>query len=73
MLTELACARQHGNFHHYLGYWMPDCPSLRYKSDYRPFELLLGFPLDEEAPVWRPEPEWQPILNREEHGLVLWP
>lgn len=26
----------------YLGYWIEDCAKMRYKTDYRPLELLLG-------------------------------
>jgi arginine-tRNA-protein transferase len=71
MLQEIEHAREHGLTHHYLGYWIPECPSSRYKGDYRPFELLTGFPREDEEPCWVQPSEWRPVLNREEHGLIM--
>lgn len=33
-------ARRRGLPHLYLGYWVADCPSLAYKSSFRPYEIL---------------------------------
>jgi arginine-tRNA-protein transferase len=37
----------------YLGYRVEGCPSLAYKGNYRPHELLEGRPADDDAPTWR--------------------
>jgi arginine-tRNA-protein transferase len=36
----------------YLGYYVKECPSLMYKAEYRPHQLLQGSPEMEDAPVW---------------------
>lgn len=46
-------ARARGKAHVYLGYRVTDCPSLTYKSRYRPHELLEGRPEPDEPPKWR--------------------
>jgi arginine-tRNA-protein transferase len=33
-------ARRRGLPHVYLGYWVADCPSLSYKANFRPHEIL---------------------------------
>jgi arginine-tRNA-protein transferase len=71
MLKELEYAASRGFRHHYLGYWVPACRSMVYKADYRPFELLVGYPADEEAPVWVSETEWRPVLNSGDQGPEL--
>ena len=39
-------------------YWVPGSPSMDYKAQYRPHELLVGYPADTEEPHWiRPETE----------------
>lgn len=45
-------ARATGRRYVYLGYRVLDCPSLRYKANFTPHELLQGRPGDEEAPAW---------------------
>jgi leucyl-tRNA---protein transferase len=40
----------------YLGYRVAGCASLRYKSTFRPHELLRGRPAPEERPTWREPP-----------------
>jgi len=40
----------------YLGYRVAGCASLRYKSTFRPHELLRGRPAPEERPIWREPP-----------------
>jgi arginyl-tRNA--protein-N-Asp/Glu arginylyltransferase len=51
-------ARQQSLRYHYLGYWVPNSPSMAYKAQYRPHELLVGYPADTEEPRWiKPETE----------------
>lgn len=53
ILNQLQYAGQQGYRHAYLGYWVEHCPSLNYKSRYRPHELLDNYVLLSEEPVWR--------------------
>jgi leucyl-tRNA---protein transferase len=46
-------ARARGLPHVYLGYNVRGCPSLRYKGNFRPHELLVGRPALDERPEWR--------------------
>jgi len=56
ILQQIAFAQRHKLSYQYLGYWIAECPSMAYKSAYRPHELLAGSPADDEAPTWvRPE------------------
>ena len=64
MLKELEYARERQIAYHYLGYWVPECESMRYKGTYRPMELLVGYPGDDEEPAWVGKEEWQPVLNQ---------
>lgn len=52
VLQQLAYAQQHGLRFHYLGYWIAGCPSMAYKAQYRPHEILVRYPPDDEEPVW---------------------
>ena len=52
VLCEIAAARERGLRHLYLGYRVLGCPSMEYKAQYRPHELLQGRPADNEEPVW---------------------
>jgi arginine-tRNA-protein transferase len=52
VLFEVEHARQRGIPHLYLGYRVLGCPSLRYKADYGPHELLRGWPAQDEEPRW---------------------
>lgn len=36
----------------YLGYYVQDCPSLKYKADYRPFQIMENEPMLNETPIW---------------------
>jgi arginine-tRNA-protein transferase len=36
----------------YLGYYVENCPSLSYKSDYKPYEIMKNIPSLEELPSW---------------------
>jgi arginine-tRNA-protein transferase len=59
VLKQLEFARSQGLSHQYLGYWLADNQSLAYKSQYRPHEILVRNPTDQELPVWN-EPEFIP-------------
>jgi len=39
-LFEIAWAREHEIDFYYLGFWVKDCPSMSYKADYTPHEIL---------------------------------
>jgi len=52
ILQQLAYAQRHGLRYHYLGYWIADCPSMAYKAQYRPHELLVWYPPDDVEPQW---------------------
>lgn len=55
VLCEIAAARQRGLKHLYLGYRVLGCPSMEYKMQFRPHELLKGRPTDNDTPEWLPE------------------
>ena len=53
VLCEIAAARERGLKHLYLGYRVLGCPSMEYKAQFRPHELLEGRPADNEVPRWK--------------------
>ncbi len=55
VLTQISLARARGIPYVYLGYRVEGCPSLVYKSQYRPHELLVGRPGPDEEPCWLPQ------------------
>lgn len=36
----------------YLGYYVKNCPSLSYKADYKPFEIMKNEPSLSDTPIW---------------------
>ncbi len=52
VVMGIETAKNAGKAHVYLGYRVANCASLRYKSAYRPHELLVGRPGMQEAPEW---------------------
>jgi arginine-tRNA-protein transferase len=54
VLSLIDEARAAGLPHVYLGYRVAGCASLRYKSGFRPHELLVGRPAMHEKPAWQP-------------------
>jgi len=36
----------------YLGYYVEKCPSLNYKADYKPYEILQNEPSLKDSPIW---------------------
>lgn len=58
VLQGVRYAQELGLQYQYLGYWIAECQSMAYKSQYRPHELLEEYPPDEAEPVWlRPDEE----------------
>ena len=53
LLYQIALAKEMGLSYIYLGYWVNGCKAFKYKTNFKPEEILEGFPsLDEEA-NWR--------------------
>lgn len=53
VLKQVELARHLGRQHVYLGYWIADNASMRYKARYRPHELLQGRPEETQMPCWK--------------------
>ncbi|MEM6793052.1 MAG: arginyltransferase [Acidobacteriota bacterium] len=53
VLQEIELARREEVPYLHLGYWIPGNASMRYKSKYRPHEILRGRPDLDEAAEWR--------------------
>ena len=52
IMQQMEYCLQHNLRHLYLGFCISGCPSMAYKANYPPHELLSGFPADNEPPVW---------------------
>lgn len=52
---QILIAQMHKLPYVYLGYYVKECDSLKYKADYKPFEILQGNPSLNEFPLWREE------------------
>lgn len=39
----------------YLGYYVEKCPSLNYKANYKPFQIMKNEPSEKEFPIWEDE------------------
>lgn len=52
VMLSVELARELGAQHMYLGYRVEDCPSLKYKGLFRPYEQLVGRPGPDEDPRW---------------------
>ncbi|MBN2965281.1 arginyltransferase [Sulfurospirillum sp. T05] len=48
----LLCQRHHLRWV-YLGYYVKECQSLRYKGEYTPYQILQGLPSLNQEPFWR--------------------
>jgi arginine-tRNA-protein transferase len=53
VLNQLLYAQVTGRRYAYLGYWIENCRSMKYKSRFRPHEILCEYPRNGEEPVWR--------------------
>jgi arginine-tRNA-protein transferase len=49
---QILLARSQGLSWIYLGYYVDGCPSLAYKADFKPHQLLQGNPEAVDTPVW---------------------
>jgi arginine-tRNA-protein transferase len=38
----------------YLGYWVEGCTAFEYKENFKPLEILEGYPRIFEKPAWKP-------------------
>lgn len=56
VMQQIEFCRTLGLPYLYLGYWIAECSSMAYKSQYRPHELLQGRPENAEPDLWRPPP-----------------
>ncbi|WP_457598208.1 arginyltransferase [Hydrogenimonas sp.] len=54
LLMQIELAQRMGLRWIYLGYWVDGCRSFAYKMNFRPLQMLDGFPPLEEEPDWRP-------------------
>jgi arginyl-tRNA--protein-N-Asp/Glu arginylyltransferase len=52
ILNQLLYAKSVGAEYAYLGYWIDECQSMRYKGRFRPREILAKYPDEGETPVW---------------------
>lgn len=52
MLTEIAAAEEEGCEFYYPGWWNAEYGPLAYKTNFKPYELLTGFPNDDVEPRW---------------------
>ena len=59
VMLAVEMARDRGIPHVYLGYRVMGCASMRYKSLFRPHELLRGLPGPDEQPHWVEAPGGQ--------------
>ena len=52
MLRQISYAQQNGLEWIYMGYYVKECQSLSYKSDYKPYFTLEGRPNEQVIPTW---------------------
>lgn len=55
MLRQISYAKANHLEWIYMGYYVKDCQSLAYKSDYKPYLTLQGSPSERETPQWSEE------------------
>lgn len=53
ILQEIEFCRSTGRAYNYLGYCISGCPSMAYKANFRPHEILDAFVSEPEEPTWR--------------------
>lgn len=53
VLELIDMAKRRGLPYLYLGYWIEENASMRYKAQYRPHQILSGRPHEHDAPIWR--------------------
>lgn len=52
ILNQILYAQATNRKYAYLGYWIHDCQSMKYKIRFRPHEILREYPPDGEQPIW---------------------
>jgi arginyl-tRNA--protein-N-Asp/Glu arginylyltransferase len=52
IVNQLMYARSAGLQYAYLGYWVDQCPSMRYKGRFHPRQILVEYPAEGVPPVW---------------------
>lgn len=57
LLMQIQLAKQLNLRWIYLGYWVDGCRSFAYKMNFKPMEILDGFPPLESEPTWQPLPK----------------
>ncbi len=70
LLMQIHFAKQMGLRWIYLGYWVEGCRSFAYKMQYRPMEMLEGFPSLDEEPIWRPIASLQQDGGKTSYGCM---
>lgn len=53
ILQHVRLANETGRRWINLGFWVAGCPSMAYKTQFEPFELLESFPADDALPIWK--------------------
>jgi arginine-tRNA-protein transferase len=56
ILQELTFCRETGRRYLYLGYWIAGCPSMSYKANFVPHEVLENLVGEDDEPTWRRVP-----------------
>lgn len=54
ILKEIETARRTNRRRLYLGYWIEACPSMAYKANFGPHEILREYVSDDDSPDWTP-------------------
>jgi arginine-tRNA-protein transferase len=52
ILNQLLYAKSLGLDYAYLGYWVEECQSMKYKGRFHPREVLQKYPAEGEPPIW---------------------
>lgn len=53
LYEQIILAKHHNLDWIYLGYYVENCQSLKYKADYKPYQILEGYPSLDEKPIWK--------------------
>jgi len=53
LLIQIELAKNLGLKWIYLGYWVRGCASFAYKTKFKPYQMLEGFPPLEQTPLWK--------------------
>ena len=64
ILNQLLYAKSSGLDYAYLGYWIEECQSMRYKGRFHPREVLERYPSEGESPLWTLDSKLKPGYGR---------